>query len=60
MSKTDRWFTYMREDINQAQSNLEAGNNNAVHYFLGRLNGDIRVLREIMKQNPGKERSSKK
>lgn len=53
MSKADRWFSYMREDIDRAQKYLEAGDNTAVHYFLGRLVGDVRVIREIMEENPG-------
>jgi len=63
MNDADKWFTYIRQDIELAENNFEAGNAAAVHYFLGRLVGDVRVIREMMESNqrePAESSESKK
>jgi len=42
------WFAHMKVDLDLAQEAFEAGNDSAVHYFLGRLVGVVRLLRDLM------------
>jgi len=42
------WFSYMHDDLGRAQEAFEAGEDATVHYFLGRIVGDVRVLRDLM------------
>jgi len=46
-----KWFRFMQEDIDLAHKSLAREEYMATHYFLGRLSGDIRVIRDFISRN---------
>lgn len=52
MSYAEKWFDRIAKDAERAKSYFQQGNNAAVHYFLGRVSGDIRVIRDLLDDKP--------
>lgn len=48
MIDAEKWFDDMRNDIERAQKSFKGGYYASTHFFLGRLVGDVRVLRDLM------------
>jgi len=51
MFDVNKWFDFMQKDIVLAHESLSREEYMATHYFLGRLSGDIRVIRDFMSLN---------
>lgn len=52
MCDANKQFELIRKDIDLAQKHFESNNFSAVDYFLGRLSGDIQVLRDMYGRKP--------
>lgn len=47
MCDSNKWFDYMRNNINFAQKHFESNNFDKVDYYLSHLSIDIKTIREM-------------
>lgn len=60
MSDTEKWFDRIIEDVERARYHFKEGNIDAVHYWLGRTIGGVRVVRSLMEKKPCESDESSK